>query len=122
VQSNFKNTYQTLHPIFSLKKENQEKVTNAFSLIGHIIDSTIDAKANSAPFNTAPSPSALTDKNFLQEKPSLEIENMSESEPSAHHLNLKAFKDTTNILQTLFKGKPNNQVVNERESGGRDTE
>lgn len=40
---------------------------------------------------------------------------MSESEPSAHVLDLKAFKDTTNILQGLFKSK-GNQVMNEKEN------
>jgi hypothetical protein len=40
---------------------------------------------------------------------------MSESKPSAHVLDLKAFKDTTNILQGLFKGK-GNQVMDEKES------
>jgi hypothetical protein len=108
VQSNFKNTYQTLHPIFSLKKENQDKITNAFSLIGHIFDSTIDPNPTTAPTSGfAAFPNGLTDKPLMEDKRhSLEIENMSESEPSAHHLNLKAFKDTTNILQKLIKGKP----------------
>jgi hypothetical protein len=55
VQSNFKNTYQTLHPIFSLKKENQEKLAKAFSLLGHIIDSTIDVHNSPfAPFSPSP--------------------------------------------------------------------
>lgn len=116
VQSNFKNTYQTLHPIFSQKKENQEKIANAFSLLGHIIDSTIDGNHN----GTASSPSGLvTDKMFIQERRSVEIENMSESEPSAHQMNLKAFKDTTNILKTLITGK-SSRVANDKEDFAKD--
>jgi hypothetical protein len=112
VQSNFKNTYQTLHPIFSQKKENQEKIANAFLLLGHIIDSTIDANRNAI----TPSPSGLvTDKMFMQERRSLAIENMSESEPSGHQLHLKAFKDTSNILKTLINGK-GGKVANNKEN------
>lgn len=40
---------------------------------------------------------------------------MSENEPSAHHLNLKAFKDTTNILQTLIKAKPQKEEMSEKD-------
>ena len=40
VQSHFKETYQTLHPIYSLKKENQEKIKNAFSLITKLVNHT----------------------------------------------------------------------------------
>jgi hypothetical protein len=53
---------------------------------------------------------------FLQQqKLSLEIENMSESEPSAHQMNLRAFKDTTNNPLAINKGK-NNRVANEKEN------
>lgn len=52
VQSNFKNTYQTLHPIFSLKQENKDKITNAFSLIGSIFDAVGTQSATPLrPFN-----------------------------------------------------------------------
>lgn len=116
VQSNFKNTYQTLHPIFSQKKENQDKIANAFSLLGHIIDSTIDANHNTV----TPSPSGLvTDKIFIQQRHSVEIENMSEGEPSAHQLNLHAFKDTSNILKMLITGK-GSRVANDKENLHRD--
>jgi deferrochelatase/peroxidase EfeB len=48
----------------------------------------------------------------------LEIENMSESEPSAHQMNLRAFKDTTNN-PLVSKGKTN-KVANEKENFLRD--
>ena len=41
---------------------------------------------------------------------------MSENESSAHVLDVKAFKDTTNILQGLFKSNKVNQVTNEKEN------
>ena len=37
---------------------------------------------------------------------------MSENESSAHVLDVKAFKDTTNILQGLFKSNKVNHVTN----------
>lgn len=43
VQSHFKETYQTLHPIFSLKEENQKKIKNAFSIITKLVNHTFQA-------------------------------------------------------------------------------
>lgn len=40
VQQNFRETYQTLHPIFSLKKENQDKLFAALKLLDYAIENT----------------------------------------------------------------------------------
>ena len=46
---NFRETYQTLHPLFSLKKENQDKLFTAFKLLdfalknsGNLVDNKTD--------------------------------------------------------------------------------
>lgn len=38
VEENFRQTYQTLHPIFSLKKENQDKIFAAFKMLDFAIE------------------------------------------------------------------------------------
>ena len=84
VQAHFKETYQTLHPIYSLKEENQEKIKNAFSLITKLVNHT---------FHNNP----------------LEVESV-QDENSANHLILP-LRDSTNIMQAIF-GK-NNKVTDE---------
>lgn len=38
VEQNFRETYQTLHPIFSLKKENQDRFFAAFKILDYAMD------------------------------------------------------------------------------------
>jgi hypothetical protein len=89
VQSNFKETYQTLHPIFSLKEENQEKLQKAFKLIDTLF--SIPVHAYNHPNHT------------------VDVESVNEDVASAHQM--APLRDSTNVLQTFFK--KNNKVSDE---------